>query len=422
MTDVRYSGDPEEIARRLAAFESTRDPAVLWPGLTETARVAAARELERVTRLVLAGHTGVALDAARTIDDYAFGIAGHTTGMGPLIGRWLEDGLLTADVGAARMFAEHLDHARARAERMERGALPAIDALLARGITPVVLKGFHTGRAYFEEPGARRMTDIDLLVPADRVDDAETALAAAGFRPDGAPLEPYQREWIVDDADPRLFSIELTHARSKWTIEVHTSLDRFYYAGVVARLDPERSSVEQIDVAGRSLLVLLPALLLVYLACHCSQELNGVRLLRIVEMVRVIRDEQSRGRLDWNDVMKILRRNDAARFAYPSLALVNDLAPGSVDERVLALGRRASTWAARHTVARLTPAGGSLDDRGVLRQLMWTRGALPIARRLMRNVRPSTFERPGDVNPGWRVHLRRLSSGLLSFRAPDERK
>src|SRR4051794_18865132 len=128
---VAIPGDPDESARRLAAFDTTQDPAVLWPGLTERARVAAARELERVTRLVIAGEKNVEIRTVRPVDAYALGIAGHTTGMGPVVGRWLEDGRATAPLDVARVFANHLAHSRDRNDRMQREVLPAVDALIA---------------------------------------------------------------------------------------------------------------------------------------------------------------------------------------------------------------------------------------------------------------------------------------------------
>jgi hypothetical protein len=38
-----------DAAHRLERFERSKDPSVLWPGLTEAARVAAAREIERAS-------------------------------------------------------------------------------------------------------------------------------------------------------------------------------------------------------------------------------------------------------------------------------------------------------------------------------------------------------------------------------------
>jgi hypothetical protein len=295
---------------------------------------------------------------------------------------------------------------------MEREVLPVLDALLARGITPVILKGFHTGRAYFDEPGARRMLDVDLLVPADRVADTEAALGDVGFIPETAAERPYKRNWIGRGVDPRQFSIELADERSKWVVEVHASLDRRYHPGAIATFNAERSRVEPLAIAGRPCLALSPGILLLTLAGHCSQELDGTRLLRLFEIVRVIRAEQPSGRLDWDEVLATLRRTGAARFVYPALALAESLAPGTVDERVIALGYKESTWAARHTVSRLVPAGGSLDERGVLRQLMWARGPVAVMERLWRTLWPKS---------GWSRRLRRLRRRALSFHAPNER-
>ena len=143
-----------------------------------------------------------------------------------------------------------------------------------------------------------------------------------------------------------------------------------------------------------------------------------MRLLRVFEMVRVIRGAAQP--LDWALVLLLLSATGAAAFVYPACSLINDLAPGAVDARVIDAARAASTWAARHAVPRLAPAGGSLDERGILRQLMWTRGPAAVVQRLFRTLWPAAITRPGHVIPGWRARLRRLRTGLLTFRAPDE--
>jgi hypothetical protein len=412
---------PDEVSRRLAEFRRTQDPATLWPGLDEPRRVAAARAIESVARRVLAGERAVPLDPREEHRAYALGVAGHTTGMGPILGQWIEQGVVTAAEGPAAFFAEHLINGRSRAARIEREVLPAIDAFLARDVTPIILKGFHTARAYFDEPGARPMADVDLLVGASEVATAEQVLQSTGFRADSEALRPYKRDWLGPGVEDRVYSVERSDPRTKWTLELHASLDRIYHPGVVAHLDSERARTQRFDVAGRPLLVLAPALLVVYLAAHSSQELDSMRLIRIYELATVIRAERASGRLDWTDVIATLERTGAARFTYPALTLVEDLAPQTVDARVLAMARDASTAAARHTVPRLAPAGGSADERAVLRQMMWTRGVVGVLQRFLRLFWPAAFDRPGDVPRGWAVRLRRIRRGILSFRAPDER-
>jgi hypothetical protein len=411
---------PAEVARRLARYARTSDPAALWPGLTERARVAASREIERVTREQLRGAAGIEIDPSSEHAPYALKIAGFTSGMGPLLGRWIEMGLMRGRPAVAEPFADALSQGRRRAVRIEREMLPALDALLAHGVAPVALKGFHTSRVYFEEPGVRRMADVDLLVSPDRLPDAELALRAAGFHPRGDAAARDKRDWIGPGVDDREFSLECAHERSRWTLELHTSLDRVFHPGAVARLDRE-ARVDPLAIVGRRMAVLDPSVLVLSLACHCSQELDSSRLLRLVELVRVIRAERSSGRLEWDGVIAMMSRSGTARYAYPALALVEVLAPGTVDSRALRAGRRDSTWAARHTVDRLVPAGGSLDERGVIRQLMWTRGTLAVAQRALRVLWPASFTRPRDVLPGWKTRLRRWRSGALRLRAPDER-
>jgi hypothetical protein len=410
--------DAADTSKRIAAFERSGSPSDLWPGLAEHARVRAARELERVTRHVLAGRGPTRI--ADEFDPCALGVAGHTTGMGPVVGRWLEDGKVEARSDVAAVFGRHIDHGRRRAARIAREVRPAVDALIASGISVVALKGYHTANVYFDEPGARRLSDVDLLVTPSRIADAENALSSAGFVPRGPAHRPYKRDWIGRDVDPRFFSVEYMDARTLWALELHASLDRVYNAGAAARLDILRNNVEPLVIDERTLNVLRPSLLFVYLACHCSQELESMRLLRVFELVRVIRAERASGRLDWDDVRSILRDTSASAFVYPACSLVEDLSPGTIDARVLNAAHRASTWAARHAVPRLAPAGGSLDERGILRQLMWTRGAASIAQRLFRVAWPASITRPDHVIPGWRARIRRLRSGLLTVRAPDE--
>jgi hypothetical protein len=263
------------------------------------------------------------------------------------------------------------------------------------------------------------MSDVDILVDPACVETAKSALHSAGFRPSGPVLQPYKQDWIGPGVDEQVFSVELSDERSRWAVELHASLVRTFHPGAVARLDIARGLTEQFVVERRTLLALAPAATLLTLACHCSQELYSSRLLRLVEIIRVIRS----GRIDWNEFLQLLRESGAARYTYPALALAENLAPGTVDQRVLTLGHAESTWAARHSVSRLVPAGGSGDEMGLLRQIMWTRGPVGILHRLLRLVFPMTVgTRPSHVLPSWRVRARQLRAGLLSIRAPDERR
>jgi hypothetical protein len=273
---------------------------------------------------------------------------------------------------------------------------------------------------YFDEPGMRRISDVDLLVPPSRVEDAEAAIQSVGFEASGPAHRPYKRDWIGPGVDPRYYSVEYADARTVWALELHASLDRVYNAGATARLDSLRDRIIPLVVAGRTIDALDPTALFLYLACHCSQELESMRLLRVFELVQVIRAEREASRLDWSNILALVHDTGASAFVYPACALVEGLAPGTIDPRVLDASRVASTWSARHAVPRLAPAGGSLDERGILRQLMWTRGPAAIVQRVFRTLWPAAITRPDHVIPGWRARVRRLRTGLLTFRGPNE--
>ena len=407
------------MTERVARFARTRDPRALWPELTESASAEARRAIERAVRAVLADETRVVLDAHGKDAIYALTVAGFTTGTGPLLARWMEDGRVQAPSAVRDAFALQLKHGRGRAARMQHGVLPAFDALLARDITPVVIKGFHTAQAYCEEPGVRPMSDVDIVVPPERIDEAEVALEAANFRPRTPRVRPYQRDWVAANVDPRVFSVERHDVRSRWHLELHESFNRKFPNFVQADLDGERHHVTTIDVAGRRLLAPAQPLLLLVLACQLSSELGTIRLMRLIDLVRAVRADRAKGTLDWDDVLAALQRTGAARFTYPALAMAEDLAPGTIDPRVINVARDASTWGVRHRVDRLAPGGNSLEGTSLIAKFMWAQNPIGVARSaldfLTRGTSPSGASQ-------WRAFMRHLTAGALSLGAPDERK
>ncbi|MGE4014670.1 MAG: nucleotidyltransferase family protein, partial [Alphaproteobacteria bacterium] len=66
--------------------------------------------------------------------------------------------------------------------QMARGA-KAIDALQRHGIPVILLKGAAMAAAYLDDPTVRPMSDIDVLVPTERLHDALLALRQGGWTP-----------------------------------------------------------------------------------------------------------------------------------------------------------------------------------------------------------------------------------------------
>src|SRR4051794_3743063 len=116
---------PDQLEDRVRRFATTRDSADLFPGVLEADRLAAAREIERVTRFQLAGRPRITLDPSAQLSPRSVAVAAHTTGMGPLLGEWINNGALDTRADLRHVLLEHLEHSSRRWQRMITGALPA---------------------------------------------------------------------------------------------------------------------------------------------------------------------------------------------------------------------------------------------------------------------------------------------------------
>lgn len=65
------------------------------------------------------------------------------------------------------------------------GAAAALRSLAEAGIPVAALKGLHLAAAVYDHPALRKLGDVDLLVPPDRLDDARRVLLDAGYERDG---------------------------------------------------------------------------------------------------------------------------------------------------------------------------------------------------------------------------------------------
>jgi hypothetical protein len=335
-------------------------------------------------RLELASSGGDAERRARAV-----GVAALLTGVGPLLGAWIERGELDAEDAFARVLARHLAHGRAREARIRAAVLPVLARMEHAGLEPGVIKGFHTAHVHFPEPGARPFSDVDVVVPPAAIADAERLLGESGLVP-----EPrtggigYKREWLPPDGRGDVWSYELWHARSRWKLDLHDGLN---FDSVVRNVrtpqTPRFTDVLRLD--GVQLHVADANELIALLAAHASTELYAQRLLRLVELVFVVRRASSLGTLDWAAVESSLAERESSRFAYPMLALTERLAPGTVDGDVLARLGDATTPRARAVTSRLSPTAPIFDRGFSLRsRLIWTLGALATLRWVWSMIAP----------------------------------
>jgi hypothetical protein len=394
-----------ELEERIGRFRRSWDAGDLWPGVTESAFVRATEELARIIGVIAADAAHAANAAlAGDRDLRVLGIAAHVSGVGPLLGYWIEQGRLEAPPEAARLFAAHLDHGRRRAERLARELERIARVMAAAGVTPTVLKGMHLAREYWPEPGTRPMADIDLLVAP-----AEAGAAAEALRKVGLEVSAANRGRTTWRAPgPHVpHSLEITDERDPWELDLHVSLDRWLADTVPARLDPVAPHELSTGAAGDR--VLAQPLLTAFLAIHLADHFESAGLMRPLELGAVIRKDVERGLLRWDALLERLRATQADRLAYPAFELVEKLLSGTIDPAFRAAIREVAPARVRRVVDRTEPGRAThMFRRPAELRLMWIDGWRSAVRWLLWRLWP----RPGGV-PARPAEAARLTGSRL---------
>ena len=413
------AGAAAEMRRREAEWDARGDPASLWPGLDVAALQPAADAIGRATAAILRGERS-ALVTDRGADARVTGVAALLSGMGPLLGYWIESGALDARDDVARLLGEHLAHGRRRAERIRLAVMPLLTRFAEEGLAPTVLKGFHTAHEYFPEPGARPFADVDILVRPTEVARAVALLTEAGFVRGRELSGEYKGDWAPpDDPEGHIESFERWDARSAWKLELHGGLVFSPLVENGGRFDMNWEARREWTRLGAPLRVLSQPWLSTALAVHASGELYNMRLLRLVEQTLVIRRDTEAGLLDWTAVGEMLERARMLRFVYPAFALVERLARGTIDARVLAHARAASTRRAREVTDGLTPTAPILSQvSSVTEKLMWADTPWRLLHRLFLMVRPPPDQPWRIVVKTYHDRLTRILAGKLVVREP----
>jgi hypothetical protein len=386
---VARDADPgiyiEAMRRRVLWARRQGRPAWLWPEVSIEAWRSALTAIQRVVRVLLADAAYVRLEG----DPQAIGLAGYTSGMGPLLGLWLEQGRLRASPAVAATLALHLAHNRLRTDAMTEAAVQIVGRLAERGVSALVLKGAHTGTSYFPEPGVRPASDIDLLVAPADASKAEGILKAHGLSFKGR--SQWESCWSPCAGAEAPRSLTYVHAEDPWSIDLHSSLNISAGWGTpLAAFDLAHPMASQSRWAVDSRAgVLDQPLLLLHLATHAGAGWQNLTLVRQVELVLVIRQDLAAGRLSWDAFLDLAARTGAIGYAYPALYLAESLAPATVPKAVLELCAAHAPWAVRRALKQLTPATAQRIDRNSLAEhFMWGVGWWGRLRLLARDLFP----------------------------------
>lgn len=379
----------EEFRRRRADAVRDGNPAWLWPEVSVASWSVAVANISSASSSVLAGKEAE-LPPGELM---ALSLACYTSGMGPLLGWWVEQGQLNAPREISELLAIHLEHGRERAKRIGEESQTFIRALTDSGVPVVVLKGAHSAYGYFPDPATRPMSDLDLLVPADSAVQADVALARTGLVCAGRRRR--ESTFVSPGAAREPRALWLAHCDDPWSVDLHSSLD--FSAGPGAPLvgfdtaDPVGTSGPWPldDAAG----VLSQPLLFLYLAVHASGGLQSLTLLRMVELVLVARQDSAGGALSWDEVLHVGAATNALGAAYPALRMAERLAPGTIMARVLEIAAELAPKRARSVVDKLDPATAQRVGRASLAEhFMWVSGLSGWTRQLASDL----FPRGGD--------------------------
>lgn len=403
------------IAARMHRARRRGHPGYLWPDVPISAWRSSLDTIARVVRRQLEDtRDGISptLTPPPGATAHALGIAAFTSGTGPLLGRWIEDGQMDAPPEVSAVLAEHLHHGRLRADRMRELLFDVLDGLAERGRRALLLKGVHTGPVYFPEAGARTAADIDLAVAGADEGSIAEVLTRLGYRASPRRGQRHRRDWFLPgEGGP--FSLELTHASNPIRIEVHTSLDRDFSGIRSFSFSPWEERLRQPWPDHPAADVLAQPLLFVYLATHASDELHRLQLLRLIELALVARRDLAS---NWAAAGQLIRTLGAGRFIYPALALTERLVPGTVDPDVLRDCVQAAGPRLERAVARIRPAHAhrlealSLGDR-----FMFARSPADVLRGTAYLLWPARSRSIGAV---YAERVWRLLGGRISLGSP----
>jgi hypothetical protein len=426
MSEARTSGnddvlpwrielEPADVRERLRAARRSGRPRYLWPDVEPAAWRASLHEIERVTRAVLAGGSAM----VETGDPRALGIAAFTSGTGPLLGAWIESGVIEAAGMVRTLLLLHLHHGRERARIRHEILGRALAALRDARIEPTVLKSAATADLHFAEPGLRPGVDIDLVVAPGQFDSAERALDRSGHRIAGRQISPRKSDWRIPGIEPWPRSLELLHSGGQYGIDLHDSLTREFFGIRRVTIAGDTAAV---DVGGATIRVLAQPDRLAFHALHASEGFDNLTLIRLIEIVYMARADGGRS-FDWDQLIGLLREAGGLRFAWPAFALADRLSPGTVPDHAMRALENAATPALRSVVHGLRPSDAQRLDVLTLRErFMWCHGPVEHARRFAHMLFPAPAGRsPIRLVSLYADRLRRIVRGRIEMsRPPDE--
>ncbi len=274
--------------------------------------------------------------------------------------------------GALQRLSDYYLRSSFRNALVLREATAAARLLGAHEIPLIFLKGVHLAGWIYSEPALRSMADIDLMVPRNRLADAERVFVEQGWGPQPRP-------------DIRVHIARFPHItplrrKGSLELEIHYAIER-PTSPFLIDIDGLWRRAKTVDLEGAQARVLAAEDLLIHLCLHASYHHRYDRypLKGLVDVAAVA--ARYEGEVDWDALAQRARAWGAARFVYCTMRLARDLldAPipgGALDPLGPEAGDEEVIRIARHFIVTPPvdlPSGYQelRDARGLRDRLAW---------------------------------------------------
>lgn len=194
------------------------------------------------------------------------------------VSAWVVDGLTAANVEPGPRLLNDARTTISSAHRTRRFTLQVFDALAAKGIVPLALKGsVLAARLYPSNPRCRPSSDVDLLVTTEELEAVGRALEGLGLT----------RQHDVSLGDVFEDHHHLSYGGPAGLVEVHFRLISSFGRGL---FDDEaiRARALPFEFEGRRVLLLSPEDEFLYLATHAANH-AFLRLSWLVDLQQYLR-------------------------------------------------------------------------------------------------------------------------------------
>lgn len=201
----------------------------------------------------------------------------------------------------------------------------AARALATESIPVIPLKGLHLARFVYDEPALRSMADLDIMVPRDRIRDADRILTDLGYGPLPRPDVDEHCAW-----SNHLPPLEKEGAE---VLEVHYDIER-PTSPFTIDVNAIWNATRQAEIDGAPVHLMSAEHLLIHLCLHLAyhHKFERASLKGLVDIATVTRQP-----IDWAELARTANAWNTGGFVYATLRLVRDVLRARVPED--ALGR-----------------------------------------------------------------------------------